>query len=60
MTYEYKCESCKSEWVVDQKITDEPVTICKFCGKETAKRLISNGSFVLTGPGWAKDNYGIE
>jgi putative FmdB family regulatory protein len=56
-TYEYQCQSCKHGWEEDQSIKEDPIKICPECKKETAKRLISLGGFILLGSGWAKDNY---
>jgi putative FmdB family regulatory protein len=56
-TYEYECTSCKHCWEIDQSIKDNPISECPKCKKETAKRLIGSTSFILSGQGWAKDNY---
>ena len=45
-TYEYKCLECDKVFEEFQKMTDPPVTSCKFCGGEV-KRLISGGSGLL-------------
>jgi putative FmdB family regulatory protein len=52
--YEYVCKECKNEWEVEQSITDKKITKCPKCEKESAQRLISNGSFQLKGGGWFK------
>lgn len=57
MTYEYACTSCNHEWEAEQSIKDDALKTCPKCGEESAKRLISKSSFVLSGSGWAKDNY---
>jgi putative FmdB family regulatory protein len=57
MTYEYECIACNHQWEAEQSIKDNPLTTCPACKQETAKRLISKSSFILTGSGWAKDNY---
>lgn len=56
MTYEYLCSNpeCKHTWEAEQSIKDESLTICPKCQQETAKRLISNGNFILSGSGWFK------
>jgi putative FmdB family regulatory protein len=56
MTYEYQCTdpACQHTWEAEQKITEAPLKTCPACLKETAKRLISQGTFVLNGPGWFK------
>jgi putative FmdB family regulatory protein len=52
--YEYLCDG-GHEFILDQRMVDPPIKICK-CGKK-CKRLISSSSFHLKGPGWAKDGY---
>jgi len=53
ITYEYKCKDCEHCWQEMQKISDDTITICPECEKETAQRLISKGNgFVLKGSGW--------
>lgn len=56
-TYEYECTSCKHSWEMDQSIKEGPIKECPECKKETAKRLISLGGFILNGAGWSKDGY---
>jgi putative FmdB family regulatory protein len=56
-TYSYHCKSCGAEFDAEQKISEEPIKICKVCGKPEAKRLITNGNFVLQGSGWYRDGY---
>jgi putative FmdB family regulatory protein len=56
MTYEYLCRACEHTWETDQKITDEPLRICPVCGKDEAKRLISQSTFILNGDNWASKN----
>jgi len=31
--------------------------VCPMCGKPCGERVISKTSFILKGPGWAKDGY---
>jgi putative FmdB family regulatory protein len=58
MTYEYECKTCHFAWEEDQKITEEPLTICPNCGEDSAMRLISaGGKFILKGGGWYADLY---
>lgn len=54
--YEYHCRTCKKDFEVMQKITDEPLAACPDCGKKV-KRIISQTSFSLKGGGWYKDGY---
>lgn len=57
MTYDYKCDGCTREFELEQKIKDKPVTKCMYCGRHTARRLISGSNFQLVGKGWYKDGY---
>jgi putative FmdB family regulatory protein len=42
-TYDYKCTACNIQFEVEQRMSDEPLSICPTCqGK--LKRLISGGS----------------
>ena len=54
--YEYECSKCHKNFEVFQKITDEPLTKCKFCGG-AVNRLISQCSFQLKGGGWYVTDY---
>ena len=56
-TYEYQCTSCGHKFEAFQKITDEPVTRCPECEKDSVQRLISGGAFHLKGTGWYKTDY---
>jgi len=55
--YEYACDKCKTEFEVEQRITDEPVKSCPHCKSRKIRRLISRTSFVLKGGGWYSDLY---
>ena len=57
-TYEYGCEACGNTWEVEQRITEDPLKDCPACKKQSAKRLISGGTFLLKGGGWYADGYG--
>ena len=50
-TYEYKCKRCGKEFEIEQKITDVPIERCREC-RGVVKRLISQSTFILNGPGW--------
>jgi putative FmdB family regulatory protein len=56
-TYGYECTACEKAFELDQRITDDPATTCALCGKETAKRVIVSGNFILKGSGWYADGY---
>ena len=54
--YEYQCTKCGEVFEAFQKITDEPLTQCKFCNSKVEK-LISHSSFQLKGSGWYLTDY---
>ncbi len=54
--YEYECSTCGKQFEVFQKITEEPLTKCKFC-EGRVRRLISQCSFQLKGTGWYVTDY---
>jgi putative FmdB family regulatory protein len=54
--YEYQCTKCGEVFEAFQKITDEPLTECKFCHARVEK-LISQSSFRLKGSGWYLTDY---
>jgi putative FmdB family regulatory protein len=54
--YEYKCVECNKIFEAFQKISDDPLTECRFCtGK--VERIISQTSFQLKGGGWYVTDY---
>ncbi|MBZ5498727.1 MAG: zinc ribbon domain-containing protein [Acidobacteriia bacterium] len=54
--YEYKCTKCGEIFEAFQKITDLPLTECRFCGGKV-DQLISHSSFQLKGSGWYLTDY---
>ena len=54
--YEYQCSKCGEVFEAFQKITDEPLSKCKFCQGKVEK-LISQSSFQLKGTGWYLTDY---
>ncbi|NIA08716.1 MAG: zinc ribbon domain-containing protein [Nitrospiraceae bacterium] len=54
--YEYECESCGKVVESWQKISDPPLSTCKYCGGKLHK-LISHSSFHLKGSGWYVTDY---
>jgi predicted nucleic acid-binding Zn ribbon protein len=40
-----------------RKISDEPLTTCPSCGKESLKKLISKVAFRLKGTGWYETDF---
>lgn len=54
--YEYQCTKCGEVFEAFQKITDEPISECKFC-KSKVEQLISHSNFQLKGSGWYLTDY---
>jgi len=54
--YEYKCKSCKRQFEVLQKMSEEPLEECLYCSGRVEK-LISRSSFQLKGSGWYVTDY---
>jgi putative FmdB family regulatory protein len=54
--YEYQCSKCGEVFEAFQKITDAPLSQCKFCQGKVEK-LISQSSFQLKGSGWYLTDY---
>jgi len=57
-TYQYRCSSCGNELEVFQKMTENALTTCPKCEKETLERVISaSGGFLLKGSGFYGTDY---
>lgn len=56
--YEYICEECQEELEIIQKISEEPLSKCPSCHKNSLKKKTSMSAFHLKGGGWYKDGYG--
>jgi len=54
--YEYKCSKCGEIFEAFQKISDDPLTHCKYC-KGKVERIFSQTSFQLKGSGWYLTDY---
>jgi putative FmdB family regulatory protein len=57
--YEYRCESCRRQFEVIQRMTEPSLSMCEQCGGQV-RRLISQTSFVLKGSGWYVTDYPSE
>lgn len=57
-TYSYSCDACGENFEMEQRITADPIKTCPKCGRDTARRMISSGNFILKGGGWYADGYG--
>ena len=56
--YSYECQLCKQVVEKLESYSAEPVKNCDFCGGiKASHRVISKSSFILSGPGWAKQSY---
>jgi len=55
--YEYQCQSCGKRLEKLQKISDEALTQCPDCGKNTLTKLISAAGFRLKGAGWYETDF---
>jgi putative FmdB family regulatory protein len=57
-TYEYHCDNCGFEEDVFQRITEDALTTCPNCKKETFHRVVTGGAGVLyKGEGWYVTDY---
>jgi len=55
--YEYECEACGERFEVIQKFSDDPVQVCRLCGKGPVARLISSPAIQFKGEGWYVTDY---
>jgi len=57
-TYVYRCKSCGYQVELVQKISEMKAPQCDKCSEEQPmETMLCATSFVLKGPGWAKDGY---
>jgi putative FmdB family regulatory protein len=54
--YEYRCTACEKEFEYQQRMADDPKTVCEACSGKL-ERILSRSSFHLKGGGWYKDLY---
>jgi putative FmdB family regulatory protein len=50
--YAYRCETCGFAKDVLQKMSDEPLTQCPECGKDSFRKQVTAAGFQLKGSGW--------
>jgi putative FmdB family regulatory protein len=55
--YEYRCKSCKHQFEVIQKFSDDPVRICPKCGLEAIVQLLCAPTVQFKGSGWYVTDY---
>jgi putative FmdB family regulatory protein len=54
--YEYVCQSCRHQFEVKQKFSDDPITSCVRCG-QTVTKIISAPAIMFKGSGWYVTDY---
>ena len=58
-TYDYECEACHRTFEARQRISESPLTRCKFC-EGPVHRLLAATPFILKGGGWYVTDYPSE
>lgn len=51
-TYEYACSACNATLTVQQKMTDDSLTVCPDCGEPSLRKLFHNVGVVFKGSGF--------
>ena len=60
-TYNYKCLSCDEVFVVFERMSEKPISNCKFCSSNNIKKMISGGSgLIFKGSGFYLTDYKQE
>ncbi len=54
--YEYRCKSCKHQFEVIQKFSDDPIRVCPKCGLEV-EQLLCVPTVQFKGSGWYVTDY---
>ncbi|MFA5513636.1 MAG: FmdB family zinc ribbon protein [Sphaerochaetaceae bacterium] len=49
--YEYVCDSCKKTFDVEQRMSDEPLTVCTEC-KGRLRRVFNSSPIIFKGGGF--------
>ncbi len=57
--YEYECPACEVVHEIQQRMADDPVSVCPDCGGPV-KKIMSRSSFQLKGGGWYADGYSSQ
>lgn len=51
-TYEYACSACNATLTVQQRMTDDALTVCPDCGEPSLRKLFHNVGVVFKGSGF--------
>lgn len=55
--YEYQCRHCGCKFEALQKLSDQSLTKCPECGKDTLEKCVSLARFRLKGKGWYETDF---
>src|SRR5215467_2184932 len=55
--YEYECNACGCRFEVIQKFSDDPIDVCRECGKGPVRKLLSSPAIQFKGTGWYITDY---
>lgn len=55
--FDFVCNKCGNEFEQFLKVNSDTVVVCGECGSPEVNRTVSSSNFILSGGGWAKDNY---
>ncbi len=56
-TYEYKCNKCKKQFDIFQKITDKPIKKCPECSGALERLISKTGALIFKGSGFYATDY---
>ena len=54
--YEYRCDDCDVVFEALQRLSDEPLDVCRHCGG-SARKIISSPAIHFVGSGWYVTDY---
>ena len=55
--YEYECDACGKRFEAIQKFSDQPLEVCRECGKGPIHKLLSSPAIQFKGSGWYITDY---
>lgn len=56
-TYVYECSSCNQTFEIEQRITEDPLKVCRCGSAGTVKRLIQPIAVMFKGSGFHVNDY---